>query len=89
MWSAPKQPFVLPVRIRNFEELYGENVNENTEYFDKSAAIKIKKKSEKYDKELAEELFKIMKRDINKLSLDRQSKETGIYYGQLYQFFRK
>jgi hypothetical protein len=23
MWSAPKQPFVLPVRIRNFEGLYG------------------------------------------------------------------
>lgn len=26
MWSAPHQPFVLPVRIRNFEELYGANV---------------------------------------------------------------
>lgn len=89
MWSAPKQPFVLPVRIRNFEELYGENVNENNEHFEKSAAIKIKKKSEEYDKELAEELFKIMKRDINKLSLDRQPNETGIYYGQLYQFFQE
>ena len=26
MWSAPKQPFVLPVRIRSFEELYAKNV---------------------------------------------------------------
>ena len=26
MWSAPHQPFVIPVRIRNFEELYGKNV---------------------------------------------------------------
>ncbi len=26
MWSAPEQPFVLPVRIRNFEESYGQHV---------------------------------------------------------------
>ena len=29
MWSAPKQPFVLPVRIRNFEELYKKNISKN------------------------------------------------------------
>ena len=49
MWSAPKQPFVLPVRIRNFEELYGKNVNANTKSFEKSAATEIKKKSDKRD----------------------------------------
>src|SRR2546430_1642269 len=26
MWSAPHQPFVLPVRVRNFEDLYSGNV---------------------------------------------------------------
>jgi len=26
MWSAPKQPFVLPVRVRSFEELYVGNI---------------------------------------------------------------
>lgn len=26
MWSAPHQPFVLPVRIRNFEQLYREHI---------------------------------------------------------------
>jgi hypothetical protein len=26
MWSAPHQPFVLPVRVRNFEKLYDQNV---------------------------------------------------------------
>jgi hypothetical protein len=26
MWSAPHQPFVLPVRVRSFEKLYGGNV---------------------------------------------------------------
>ena len=27
MWSAPHQPFVLPVRVRSFEDLYTMNVN--------------------------------------------------------------
>jgi len=27
MWSAPKQPFVLPVRVRSFEEAYSGHVN--------------------------------------------------------------
>jgi uncharacterized protein len=35
MWSAPHQPFVLPVRIRSFEDLYRENVNAD------SAALRI------------------------------------------------
>jgi uncharacterized protein len=29
MWSAPNQPFVLPVRIRSFEGLYGESVKDD------------------------------------------------------------
>lgn len=27
MWSAPNQPFVLPVRVRSFEDIYRSNVN--------------------------------------------------------------
>ncbi len=27
MWSAPRQPFVLPVRVRSFEQAYAGNVN--------------------------------------------------------------
>jgi len=27
MWSAPHQPFVLPVRIRSFEAAYRKNIN--------------------------------------------------------------
>jgi uncharacterized protein len=30
MWSAPLQPFVLPVRVRSFEGLYKQNVNSDT-----------------------------------------------------------
>lgn len=29
MWSAPHQPFVLPVRVRSFEELYRKNINKD------------------------------------------------------------
>jgi hypothetical protein len=29
MWSAPHQPFVLPVRVRNFEALYGNQLRGN------------------------------------------------------------
>jgi len=30
MWSAPHQPFVLPVRVRSFEEVYKRSVKANT-----------------------------------------------------------
>ena len=41
MWSATEQPFVLPVKIRSFEAIYGKNVktDENTPVFDKSPAL--------------------------------------------------
>lgn len=29
MWSAPLQPFVLPVRVRSFEALYKQNVKDD------------------------------------------------------------
>jgi len=29
MWSAPHQPFVLPVRVRSFEQIYRGNINDN------------------------------------------------------------
>ena len=29
MWSAPHQPFVLPVRLRDFGEIYGDNIQED------------------------------------------------------------
>ena len=29
MWSAPHQPFVLPVRLRDFGEIYGDKIKED------------------------------------------------------------
>lgn len=50
MWSAPKQPFVLPVRIRNFEELYKEGIIEDktAEPFEDSPAIEIRKQTDEH-----------------------------------------
>ena len=88
MWSAPKQPFVLPVRIRNFEEKYGKNVNNNTESFERAAAIEIRKRSEERDEELAQALLQKMKSEVLSTH-DEDGSWRGIYYGQLFYFFQQ
>ena len=88
MWSAPKQPFVLPVRIRNFEEKYGKNVNNNTESFERAAAIEIRKRSEERDEELAQALLQKMKSE-GLSTHDEGESWRGIYYGQLFYFFQQ
>jgi len=46
MWSAPKQPFVLPVRIRSFEELYSDQIkrDEQEPEYNGSPAIEIRER---------------------------------------------
>jgi hypothetical protein len=90
MWSAPKQPFVLPVRISDFEKLYGKNVNKNSKAnpFVNSAAQVIKENSEARDKSLAEALLAKIKEDKPKLkSFDNDM--LGMYDGQLFVFLKK
>lgn len=90
MWSAPKQPFVLPVRIRSFEELYSKSVNKkkDAKTFIKSAAIEIRKKAEARNKALAEALRQKMKGV--KLNLkDFDPDLLGIYDGQLYMILKE
>ena len=95
MWSAPKQPFVLPVRIRSFEELYTNTVKKDKDAkpFEKSAAIEIRKKSEARNKELAEALKEKLKENErnNKLSIKKDFKNDmwGIYDGQLYMILKE
>jgi len=93
MWSAPKQPFVLPVRIRNFEALYETNVNieKMAAPFDESPAIEIRKKSEERNKQLAKVLFEIMKSKGQALTTLEFPEEslTGIYYGQLFYLVKE
>lgn len=92
MWSAPKQPFVLPVRIRSFEELYAKFVNKKKDEkpFEKSAAKEIKRKSENRNKALAEALQTKLKENKSKLSGKTFENDLcGIYDGQLYIFLNE
>lgn len=95
MWSAPKQPFVLPVRIRSFEALYKQYVNNDltAETFEHSAAIDIRKKSESRNNDLAQALFEKLKEKMSasKSAILEFAKEglTGIYYGQLYYLVKE
>lgn len=93
MWSAPKQPFVLPVRIRNFEELYEKFKKDSlTEpAFKLSPAIEIKKKAEEAINSLVEALRQKFKDNKSKLSIKlfEDNKVKGIYGGQLYVFINQ
>lgn len=90
MWSAPKQPFVLPVRIRNFEDLYKDNVNtdKDASTFEESPAIEIRKKSEERINRLAEELLVKMKETSLNILEFKEEDLTGIYYGQLFYLLK-
>lgn len=92
MWSAPKQPFVLPVRIRSFEELYSKFVNKDKAAiaFAKSAAIEIRKKSEERNEALAEALRLKLLENKSKLSMKTFSDDIlGINEKQLYFFIKE
>lgn len=92
MWSAPKQPFVLPVRIRSFEELYAKTVNKKKDeaLFEKSAAKEIRRKSEARNKALAEALKVKLKENKSKLSGKAFDNDLwGIYDGQLYMILKE
>lgn len=93
MWSAPKQPFVLPVRIRDFEELYKENKKDSLSEptFAKSPAIEIKQKAEESISALVEALRQKFSENKTKLSLKtfQDNAVKGIYGGQLYVFINQ
>jgi len=93
MWSAPKQPFVLSVRIRSFEAIYEANVTteQTAEPFNESPAIEIRKKSEERNEKLAEALFEKIKSKGQALTTLEFAEEslTGIYYGQLFYLVKE
>ncbi len=90
MWSAPHQPFVLPVRVRSFEELYNANVK-----FDPAIqpekeipAQRIQKEVSKRQDELAQKLKESLKAP-NVRFYDIPGTGVGIYRGQLYHLIRE
>jgi hypothetical protein len=92
MWSAPKQPFVLPVRIRDFESLYKENIinnKEESEYLNSPAKkifMKYNERIEKMANSLKEKLIE-KKAILSTMKFDNDL--FGIYDGQLYYLIKE
>jgi len=86
MWSAPKQPFVLPVRIRNFEDLYSKNIKseEKETAFPNSPAKQIKQKAEESIKALVEALKEKLSKGKLALQTFEENTVKGIKGGQLF-----
>lgn len=87
MWSAPKQPFVLPVRIRSFEEMYGNQVkpSEGGEAYANSPAIDIQNKANERNIALAEALKQLISQKPTSVKLiELEYGYKGLYRGQLF-----
>jgi hypothetical protein len=90
MWSAPKQPFVLPVRIRSFEGYYAKNVNgdKGAGRIAHTLAEEVKKVTEGAVERLAAGLKSKLNEPNSKfISISAEGDASGlygIYSGQLY-----
>lgn len=94
MWSAPKQPFVLPVRIRSFEELYTKNVQagDSLEVYTNSPALGIQQRIKEKDSLLAAALKQkiIDAKHRSTISGKQFDDDTwGLYEGQLFIFLKQ
>jgi len=98
MWSAPSQPFVLPVKIHSFENLYRQYIinNENPDCdkpYNNSPAADIRKKANESIKIMAEKFGNILKKNESKIKVSiavfEKEKKIGIYKGKLYYLFKE
>lgn len=88
MWSAPKQPFVLSVRIRDFEKMYKEQIinNKDEAEYPNSPAITIMKKYKEVIDKLSDRLKTKLVENRKSLSTMKFEEDLlGLYDGQLYQ----
>lgn len=91
MWSAPKQPFVLPVRIRDFETTYKGNIiyNKTEPSYPNSPALKVMKKYEERTQKLANALKETINEKRQTLSTHSFDGDYfGIYGKQLFVFIQ-
>ncbi|MDX2282575.1 MAG: DUF87 domain-containing protein [Bacteroidia bacterium] len=93
MWSAPKQPFVLPVRVKSFESLYETGVETDPDAlaFEDSPAVEIRRKAEEGLEKLAQFLLLQLKHESTILSAQSfpEGDLVGIYYGQLFHLMKQ
>jgi len=95
MWSAPHQPFVLPVRVRNFEALYRKEVKRDPEEHRLGGL-----RAQRLGQDLAGALDRLAQRLLEALKTDKKIRfvrlpgtpggkdRVGINSGQLYYVIR-
>jgi hypothetical protein len=95
MWSAPNQPFVLPVRIRSFEELYGKEIRAdvNEQKVEGTLAEQIYQEVSESLKRLKKDLIEALKSPKTKfvpITAEDEAREeyVGIKSGQLFYIIR-
>lgn len=91
MWSAPKQPFVLPVRIRSFEELYIPEIrqDETEAAYGNSPAIEIRNRATQVFNELATSLRQKLGQKTLNTHYFEDNTLKGIYVGQLFRIIEE
>lgn len=89
MWSAPHQPFVLPVRVRSFEHLYKSNakLDSTSDAIPDTPATKIQEDVSKRHTEIANKVRESLKAHNIKF-IQIQGSGVGIYKGQLYHLIK-
>ena len=95
MWSAPHQPFVLPVRLRDFGEIYGDNIQEDEREppIEDTGAKEVVKAASDAMAHIKDKLVEQLKDSTTKYR--RMPSETGgpellgIKDGQLYHLIKK
>lgn len=95
MWSAPHQPFVLPVRLRDFGEIYGDNIQEDEGKppVEDTGAKEVVKAASDAIAHIKEKLVEQLKDDTTKYwrmpSTTGEQELLGIKDGQLYYLIKK
>jgi len=96
MWSAPHQPFVLPVRVRNFEVLYRDHVRSDPQEPELAGlqAQQLGRDLAGALDQLAESLLAVLKgRNVRYVRVPRAlpggGEGVGIYSGQLFHLIKE
>lgn len=96
MWSAPHQPFVLPVRVRSFEDLYRGNIQAQAtmQAVGNTMASKVVEVVAESQRHLADKLLEQLKAPGVKFvrvpqAPSDKAEGVGVYSGQLYHLINQ
>jgi hypothetical protein len=90
VWSAPHQPFVLPARIRSFEQLYKEHVVADpaaAQFIGATTATQVTQTTAGAAQRLSQALLDRLKQSSTKIV--QTPAGAGVYSGQLYHLIKE